>query len=204
MGDPVFDLGDTDNRSTELTGQAVSGCSITTDISWGLFKTDFWESGLSSGPVDADERDLPQTRWWFSQSLCWQNEPQYLAMLQPLHVSLAFLPQFQQLCNDIMKSTINTVNQIVNQISTPIRGLNYTLKYTINTVKQSILSIKYQHQSEGLIIHWNLPSILSIKFLHQSEGKGAFQSCFTMVITYTKKIVHELQLVYYNIYIYRF
>ena len=136
MGDPVFDLGDTDNRSTELTGQAVSGCSITTDISWGLFKTDFWESGLSSGPVDADERDLPQTRWWFSQSLCWQNEPQYLAMLQPLHVSLAFLPQFQQLCNDIMKSTINTVNQIVNQISTPIRGLNYTLKYTINTVNQ--------------------------------------------------------------------
>ena len=35
-----------------------------------------------------------------------------------------------------MKSTINTVNQIVNQISTPIRGLNYTLKYTINTVNQ--------------------------------------------------------------------
>lgn len=35
-------------------------------------------------------------RWCRSQSLCWQNEPQYRAALQPLHVSLAFRPQFQQ------------------------------------------------------------------------------------------------------------
>jgi hypothetical protein len=43
--------------------------------------------------------DLPQqTWWWFSQSLCWQKAPQYRAILQPLQVSLAFLPQFQQLC----------------------------------------------------------------------------------------------------------
>lgn len=40
----------------------------------------------------------PQMRWCLSQSLCWQKEPQYRAMLQPLHVSLALRPQFQQLC----------------------------------------------------------------------------------------------------------
>lgn len=39
----------------------------------------------------------PHTWWWFSQSLCWQNGPQYRATLQPLHVSVAFRPQFQQL-----------------------------------------------------------------------------------------------------------
>ena len=32
-----------------------------------------------------------------SQSLCWQKEPQYRAVLQPLQVSLALRPQFQQL-----------------------------------------------------------------------------------------------------------
>ena len=40
---------------------------------------------------------FPQSFWWDSQSLCWQNEPQYRAMLHPLHVSFAFLPQFRQL-----------------------------------------------------------------------------------------------------------
>lgn len=35
------------------------------------------------------------TWWCCSQSLCWQNEPQYLAKLQPEQVSLAFRPQFQ-------------------------------------------------------------------------------------------------------------
>lgn len=39
----------------------------------------------------------PQIRWCLSQSLCWQKEPQYRAMLQPLQVSLALRPQFQQL-----------------------------------------------------------------------------------------------------------
>lgn len=43
-------------------------------------------------------RPWPQIRWCLSQSLCWQKEPQYRAMLQPLHVSLALRPQFQQLC----------------------------------------------------------------------------------------------------------
>lgn len=43
-------------------------------------------------------RPCPQMRWCLSQSLCWQKEPQYRAMLQPLHVSLALRPQFQQLC----------------------------------------------------------------------------------------------------------
>lgn len=39
----------------------------------------------------------PQMWWCFSQSLCWQNEPQYRAVLHPLQVSLALRPQFQQL-----------------------------------------------------------------------------------------------------------
>lgn len=43
-------------------------------------------------------RPWPQIRWCLSQSLCWQKEPQYRAMLQPLQVSLALRPQFQQLC----------------------------------------------------------------------------------------------------------
>lgn len=43
-------------------------------------------------------RLCPQRRWCRSQSLCWQKEPQYRAMLQPLHVSLALRPQFQQFC----------------------------------------------------------------------------------------------------------
>merc|ERR1711954_303051 len=34
-----------------------------------------------------------------SQSLCWQNGPQYLARLQPEQVSLAGRPQFQQHCD---------------------------------------------------------------------------------------------------------
>lgn len=42
----------------------------------------------------------PHTWWCFSQSLCWQKEPQYRAVLQPLHVSLALRPQFQQLCDN--------------------------------------------------------------------------------------------------------
>lgn len=42
-------------------------------------------------------RVCPQMWWCFSQSLCWQKEPQYRAVLQPLQVSLAFRPQFQQL-----------------------------------------------------------------------------------------------------------
>lgn len=49
---------------------------------WGLWPCRFW----------------PQRRWCRSQSLCWQKEPQYRAMLQPLQVSLALRPQFQQFC----------------------------------------------------------------------------------------------------------
>ena len=93
-GDPDLDLGDEDDCSTDSDG-LVSCFPETSGVSWGLVETDFCESGLSSGPVDV--WDFPQTRWWFSQSLCWQNDPQYLAMLHPLQVSLAFLPQFQQL-----------------------------------------------------------------------------------------------------------
>lgn len=37
----------------------------------------------------------PHAWWCCSQFLCWQNDPQYRAMPQPPHVSLAFLPQFQ-------------------------------------------------------------------------------------------------------------
>lgn len=43
-------------------------------------------------------RFWPQRRWCRSQSLCWQKEPQYRAILQPLQVSLALRPQFQQFC----------------------------------------------------------------------------------------------------------
>lgn len=57
-----------------------------------------WGNALTGSP------DLSwtcrQTLWWDSQSLCWQKRPQYLASLQPLHVSLANLPQFQQFCGD--------------------------------------------------------------------------------------------------------
>lgn len=43
--------------------------------------------------------ECTQHVWWCdSQSLCWQNELQYCAVLHPLHVSCAFRPQFQQLC----------------------------------------------------------------------------------------------------------
>lgn len=49
---------------------------------WGLWPCRFW----------------PQRRWCRSQSLCWQKEPQYRAILQPLQVSLALRPQFQQFC----------------------------------------------------------------------------------------------------------
>lgn len=57
-------------------------------------------------------RVWPQMWWCFSQSLCWQNEPQYRAVLQPLHVSLALRPQFQQLCRgqkqaESVKSSMN-------------------------------------------------------------------------------------------------
>lgn len=42
--------------------------------------------------------ECTQHVWWcVSQSLCWQNELQYCAVLHPLHVSCAFRPQFQQL-----------------------------------------------------------------------------------------------------------
>lgn len=40
----------------------------------------------------------PHAWWWLSQSLCWQNEPQYRARLHPEQVSVAFLPQFQHAC----------------------------------------------------------------------------------------------------------
>lgn len=49
---------------------------------WGLWPCKFW----------------PQRRWCRSQSLCWQKDPQYRAILQPLQVSLALRPQFQQFC----------------------------------------------------------------------------------------------------------
>ena len=41
----------------------------------------------------------PQVFWCRSQSRCWQNEPQYRAVLQPLHVSEATRPQFQHVYN---------------------------------------------------------------------------------------------------------
>ena len=47
------------------------------------------------------------TLWWLSQSLCWQNLEQYLARLQPLHVSRAGRPQFQQ--TETLKGTKNVI-----------------------------------------------------------------------------------------------
>ncbi len=44
--------------------------------------------------------EIAQTLWWPSQSLCWQNREQYLAKLQPLQVSRAWRPQFQQTDED--------------------------------------------------------------------------------------------------------
>ena len=41
-------------------------------------------------------RSALHTLEWSSQSLCWQNGPQYLAKLHPEQVSVAGLPQFQQ------------------------------------------------------------------------------------------------------------
>lgn len=59
---------------------------------WGLWPCRFW----------------PQRRWCRSQSLCWQKEPQYRAILQPLQVSLALRPQFQQFCKT--QSSVNCLD----------------------------------------------------------------------------------------------
>lgn len=56
-------------------------------------------------------RVCPQMWWCFSQSLCWQNEPQYRAVLQPLQVSLALRPQFQQLYRRRQKKVKPSVNK---------------------------------------------------------------------------------------------
>ena len=74
------------------------GEGLTEDDNWGVA---IW--GLLSRPsLPADAVDatgfFPHTWWWCSQSLCWQKDPQYRAVLQPLQVSLALRPQFQQLC----------------------------------------------------------------------------------------------------------
>ena len=53
-----------------------------------------------------DERavvDL-QVRWCVSQWRCWQNVPQYRARWQPLHVSYALRPQFQQFWTNINRT----------------------------------------------------------------------------------------------------
>lgn len=66
----------------------------------GALEEEELEEGVPRGtllPPGRPCRPWPHTWWCFSQSLCWQNEPQYRAVLQPLQVSLAFLPQFQQL-----------------------------------------------------------------------------------------------------------
>lgn len=73
---------------TPLTGEGL--------FPW-LFRTDK-DLDEEGSPLTVETEPLlwPQTLWWLSQSLCWQNDPQYLATLHPLQVSLAFLPQFQQ------------------------------------------------------------------------------------------------------------
>lgn len=82
-----------------------------------LCTVDEARSGRVSGMLTCD---LPHTWWWFSQSLCWQKDPQYRATLQPLHVSLAFLPQFQQLCkpecNLYIKQRYNSMARTVTHL----------------------------------------------------------------------------------------
>lgn len=69
---------------------------------WGLWPCRFW----------------PQRRWCRSQSLCWQKEPQYRAMLQPLQVSLALRPQFQQFCKTQARvSCLDLVRQAEHPLS---------------------------------------------------------------------------------------
>lgn len=73
--------------------------------SWGVVLAEEPAAGRGS-PCGCAAGVWPHTWWCFSQSLCWQKEPQYLAVLQPLHVSLAFRPQFQQLCGGGSRETL--------------------------------------------------------------------------------------------------
>lgn len=69
---------------------------------WGLWPCRLW----------------PQRRWCRSQSLCWQKEPQYRAILQPLQVSLALRPQFQQFCKtQALVSCLDIVGQACHHLS---------------------------------------------------------------------------------------
>lgn len=74
---------------------------------WGLWPCRFW----------------PQRRWCRSQSLCWQKEPQYRAMLQPLQVSLALRPQFQQFCKTRARvSCLDLAGQAYHHLSPVLHG----------------------------------------------------------------------------------
>ena len=59
----------------------------------------------AGGVLDVSDTCL-QTPAWSSQSLCWQNGPQYLATPHPLQVSVASLPQFQHACQNYNLSHI--------------------------------------------------------------------------------------------------
>ena len=80
---------------------------------------------MRSGGVFTRSGAGPATQrlWWFSQSLCWQKEPQYRAELQPLHVSVAFRPQFQQFCRprqasgQVMEHLVWLITQLLKQFT---------------------------------------------------------------------------------------
>jgi hypothetical protein len=54
--------------------------------------------------ADADRALFPHAWWCCSQSLCWQNAPQYRAKLHPEQVSFALRPQFQHACQNDLKN----------------------------------------------------------------------------------------------------
>lgn len=89
----------------------------------------------------------PQTWWWFSQSLCWQNGPQYLATLHPLHVSVAFRPQFQQLYGKNNQYPHKNVD-ILTRGHADWHKHNKTLLK--KTRKQSIISLPHLNHSDDL------------------------------------------------------
>lgn len=95
--------------STAFDGFSVCGCVITDAMIFGVVTLGLVFPSLLSAMIcslvgdcrgcDGCSRGcliFPQSFWWLSQSLCWQKDPQYLAMLHPLQVSLALRPQLQQ------------------------------------------------------------------------------------------------------------
>lgn len=83
---------------------------------WGLWPCRFW----------------PQRRWCRSQSLCWQKEPQYRAILQPLQVSLALRPQFQQFsvdssCSFMTRKASSAACRLTSAMVCSIRALSVAI-----------------------------------------------------------------------------